>query len=57
MPNPNEFELMDAGVVMSNIDIQESHNHYNNDPECAVDYFLQNIEHDENGKHTNISYQ
>ena len=44
-------------ILPSSIDLQHNHNHYSNDPECAVDAFVEDIEHDEDGKYANISYQ
>ena len=55
--NPKIFELMDAGVVISDLDIQEIHNHYSNDPECAIDNFIEDIEYNEDDEYTNISYE
>ena len=57
MPNPNDFELMDERVVISDIDLQQNYNRYSNDPECAVGSFVEDLEHDEDGKYANISYQ
>jgi len=57
MPNPNDFELMDDIVVISDKNSNDGNIHYSNDPECAVDAFVEDIEHGEDGKHAKISYQ
>ena len=49
MPNPNDFKLMNEIVVITNKDLKHSHIHYSNDPECTVDAFVEDIEHDEDG--------
>ena len=57
IPNSNKFELLDTDVVISNLGIQESYNHYSSYPLPVVDYFIEDIEHNEDVKQSNISYQ
>ena len=57
MYKSNTFEFMEVGVVIYGLDIQERHKFYSNDAECAFDAFGDDIEHDEDDKHANTSYQ
>ena len=44
-------------MVISDLDIQDRYNPYSNDPECAVDAFVEYIEHDQDSKYSKMSYQ